>query len=73
MDTHTVAGDDALSLQSAGQYISIFEDYWFCIYDYQWMAGGGIFLAAKSAVFRFGNLQEAKDRKLTEYILNALV
>ena len=33
----------------------------------EWQAVG--FLLAAKSVFRFGNLQEAKDRKLTEYIL----
>ncbi|HEY5407256.1 MAG TPA: DUF3307 domain-containing protein [Ginsengibacter sp.] len=65
----TVAGDDALSLQSAGQYIGIFERLLVFIFmiSNEWQAVG--FLLAAKSVFRFGNLQEAKDRKLTEYIL----
>ena len=65
----TVAGDDALSLQSAGQYIGIFERLLVFVFmiTNEWQAVG--FLLAAKSVFRFGNLQEAKDRKLTEYIL----
>jgi len=65
----TVAGDDALSLQSAGQYIGIFERLLIFVFmiTNEWQAVG--FLLAAKSVFRFGNLQEAKDRKLTEYIL----
>src|SRR5450631_6652 len=65
----TVAGDDAVSLQSAGQYIGIFERLLVFVFmiTNEWQAVG--FLLAAKSVFRFGNLQEAKDRKLTEYIL----
>ena len=65
----TEAGDDMVSLQSAGQYIGILERllvFVFMIAN-EWQAIG--FLLAAKSVFRFGNLQEAKDRKLTEYIL----
>ncbi len=65
----TEAGDDTVSLQSAGQYIGILERllvFVFMIAN-EWQAIG--FLLAAKSVFRFGNLQEAKDRKLTEYIL----
>ena len=65
----TVAGDDAVSLQSAGQYIGILERLLVFVFmiTNEWQAVG--FLLAAKSVFRFGNLQEAKDRKLTEYIL----
>jgi Protein of unknown function (DUF3307) len=65
----TVAGDDAVSLQSAGQYIGILERLLVFVFVVtgEWQAIG--FLLAAKSVFRFGNLQEAKDRKLTEYIL----
>ena len=65
----TEAGDDMVSLESAGQYIGILERlivFAFIITN-EWQAVG--FLLAAKSVFRFGNLQEAKDRKLTEYIL----
>jgi Protein of unknown function (DUF3307) len=57
------------SLQSAGKYIGIFERLFvfaFIITNH-WEAIG--FLLAAKSVFRFGDLKEAKDRKLTEYIL----
>jgi Protein of unknown function (DUF3307) len=65
----TEAGDDVVSLQSAGQYIGILERLLVFIFMIanEWQAVG--FLLAAKSVFRFGNLQEAKDRKLTEYIL----
>ncbi|MDQ6902804.1 MAG: DUF3307 domain-containing protein [Bacteroidota bacterium] len=65
----TEAGDDTASLQSAGQYIGILERLLVFIFmvSNEWQAVG--FLLAAKSVFRFGNLQEAKDRKLTEYIL----
>jgi hypothetical protein len=65
----TDSQDDMTSLQSAGKYIGILERllvFVFMIAN-QWQAVG--FLLAAKSVFRFGNLQEAKDRKLTEYIL----
>jgi drug/metabolite transporter superfamily protein YnfA len=65
----TDSQDDMTSLQSAGKYIGIFERllvFVFMIAN-QWQAVG--FLLAAKSIFRFGNLQEAKDRKLTEYIL----
>ncbi len=65
----TEAGDDTASLQSAGKYIGILERLLVFIFmiTNEWQAVG--FLLAAKSVFRFGNLQEAKDRKLTEYIL----
>ena len=66
-DTESV--DDTASLQSAGQYIGIVERILVFIFmlSNEWQAVG--FLLAAKSVFRFGNLQEAKDRQLTEYIL----
>ena len=65
----TESGDDTASLQSAGQYIGILERLLVFIFmiSNEWQAVG--FLLAAKSVFRFGNLQESKDRKLTEYIL----
>lgn len=57
------------SLNNAGKYIGILERIFvfvFVLTD-NW-EGIGFLLAAKS-VFRFGDLKESKDRKLTEYIL----
>lgn len=57
------------SLKNAGAHIGMLERlfiFGFVVIDY-W-EGIGFLLAAKS-VFRFGDLTNAKDRKLTEYIL----
>jgi hypothetical protein len=65
---HTGKIDEG-SLQSAGKYIGILERllvFVFIITNH-WEAIG--FLLAAKSVFRFGDLKEAKDRKLTEYIL----
>jgi hypothetical protein len=61
--------DDAESLQSAGKYIGIIERLFVFAFVLaaQWEAIG--FLIAAKSIFRFGDLKEAKDRKLTEYIL----
>ena len=57
------------SLQNAGKYIGILERILIVVFILigQWQ-GVGFLLAAKS-IFRFGDLKESKDRKLTEYIL----
>ncbi|NHM07974.1 DUF3307 domain-containing protein [Flavobacterium sp. CYK-4] len=57
------------SLENAGNYIGILER----LFVFFFMITGhfeaiGFLLAAKS-IFRFGDLKEAKDRKLTEYVL----
>lgn len=60
---------DEESLMNAGKYIGMLERvfvFTFVITG-NW-EGIGFLLAAKS-VFRFGDLKESKDRKLTEYIL----
>lgn len=57
------------SLPQAGKYIGILERlmiFLFIILS-QWAAIG--FLMAAKSIFRFGDLTNAKDRKLTEYIL----
>jgi hypothetical protein len=57
------------SLAKAGRYIGILERlfvFTFVITNH-WEAIG--FLLAAKSVFRFGDLTESKDRKLTEYIL----
>ncbi|WP_298220961.1 DUF3307 domain-containing protein [Flavobacterium sp.] len=57
------------SLENAGNYIGILERlfvFFFIITGH--FEAIGFLLAAKS-IFRFGDLKEAKDRKLTEYVL----
>ncbi|MBR9756565.1 MAG: DUF3307 domain-containing protein [Algicola sp.] len=57
------------SLKDAGKYIGILERllvFAFIITDH-WEAVG--FLITAKSVFRFGDLQESKQRKLTEYVL----
>jgi len=57
------------SLKQAGKYIGILERlfvFGFIVLN-QW-AAIGLLITAKS-VFRFGDLSNAKDRKLTEYVL----
>jgi hypothetical protein len=57
------------SLENAGNYVGILER----LFVFAFVVSGnwdaiGFLLAAKS-VFRFGDLKESKDRKLTEYVL----
>ena len=57
------------SLKDAGKYIGILERvlvFVFVILNH-WEAVG--FLITAKSVFRFGDLRESKERKLTEYIL----
>lgn len=61
--------NDQDSLTNAGSYIGILERLFvFGFIVSGNMQGIGFLLAAKS-VFRFGDLKDAVDRKLTEYIL----
>lgn len=57
------------SLERAGAYIGIIERLFVFTFvmSGQWNAVG--FLIAAKSVFRFGDLKESHDRKLTEYIL----
>lgn len=57
------------SLANAGKYIGILERLFIFLFIIvgKWEAIG--FLLAAKSVFRFGDLKESKDRKLTEYIL----
>lgn len=57
------------SLQNAGKYIGMLERLFVFIFilTNHW-EGIGFLLAAKS-IFRFGDLKESKDRKLTEYVM----
>lgn len=65
-ETHKGESD---SLQNAGKYIGIMER----LLVYIMVLTGNIsavgFLLAAKSVFRFGDLRQAHDRKLTEYIL----
>ena len=57
------------SLPDAGKFIGYLERLLvllFILYNH-WEAVG--FLLAAKSVFRFGNLKESHDRKLTEYVL----
>ena len=66
-NTNKKAGDDETN--NAGKYIGILERlfiFFFVVINF-WQ-GIGFLLAAKS-IFRFGDLKEKKDVKLTEYIL----
>lgn len=61
--------NDSESLKSAGKYIGILER----LFVFAFVVAGqfqaiGFLIAAKS-VFRFGDLRDSKNRKLTEYIL----
>lgn len=57
------------SLANAGNYIGILERMFVFAFVVtgNWDAIG--FLLAAKSVFRFGDLKESKDRKLTEYVL----
>lgn len=60
---------ESTSLKNAGSYIGMLERLFvfaFIILG-QWAAIG--FLITAKSVFRFGDLTEAKNRKLTEYVL----
>ncbi len=68
MQPHS-ADDDEKSLEHAGRYIGILERLFvfaFIVLNH-WEAVG--FLLAAKSVFRFGDLRDAHDIKLTEYIL----
>jgi hypothetical protein len=62
-------GERENSLSRAGRFIGILERLFVFVFVVtgHWQAIG--FLLAAKSVFRFGDLKESKDRKLTEYIL----
>lgn len=61
--------DSNKSLKNAGLYIGIIERIFIVIFiNMNFYEGIGYLLAAKS-IFRFGDLTNSKDKKLTEYIL----
>lgn len=57
------------SLEKAGNWIGILERLFVFTFVYagHWEAVG--FLLAAKSIFRFGDLKDSKDRKLTEYVL----
>ncbi len=57
------------SLQNAGKYIGIMERLLVFILVLTGNIGAVGFLLAAKSVFRFGDLRQAQDRKLTEYVL----
>lgn len=66
---HVAGANEDDSLQNAGKYIGILERLLiFTFIITQHWEGIGFLIAAKS-IFRFGDLKESKDRKMTEYIL----
>jgi hypothetical protein len=67
--TPQTASDDKDSLQEAGKTIGILERFFVFAFvlSGHWEAIG--FLLAAKSIFRFGDLKESKDRKLTEYVL----
>lgn len=61
--------DGEESLKNAGLYIGIIERIFIVVFiNMNFYEGIGYLLAAKS-IFRFGDLTNSKDKKLTEYIL----
>lgn len=64
-----IPNDKEQSLQNAGKYIGILERLlvflFICTNHFEAVG----FLLATKSVFRFGDLKESKERKLTEYIL----
>ncbi len=64
-----IANAPDAALPNAGKYIGIIERLFVFLFILigHWEAIG--FLLAAKSVFRFSDLKEAKDRKLTEYIL----
>lgn len=65
----SIEHDREKSLPNAGKYIGILERLLVFIFVVtgHWEAIG--FLVAAKSVFRFGDLKDSRDRKLTEYIL----
>lgn len=62
-------GDSPDSLEKAGTWIGILERLFVFLFVLSGQYSAVGFLLAAKSVFRFGDLREAHDRKLTEYIL----
>ena len=60
---------DASSLQNAGNYIGILERLFVIAFILTGHFEAIGFLLGAKSIFRFGDLMEAKERKLTEYVL----
>lgn len=64
-----ITNEKEKSLKNAGKYIGILERLlvlvFICTHHFESIG----FLLATKSVFRFGDLKESKERKLTEYIL----
>jgi len=68
-DTNEAKTAKPSDLQNAGKYIGILERLFVFFFILSGnFASIGFLMAAKS-IFRFGDLTQAKDRKLTEYVL----
>lgn len=67
--TTAINESDENSLSNAGKFIGILERILVFIFVVTGHWEGIGFLVAAKSVFRFGDLKESKDRKLTEYIL----
>ncbi|MBI1306632.1 MAG: DUF3307 domain-containing protein [Bacteroidetes bacterium] len=67
--SQNIPGQNDQSLSKAGRYIGMLERVLVFVFitGQHWEAVG--FLIAAKSVFRFGDLRESKQRKLTEYIL----
>lgn len=61
--------DDNASLSRAGRFIGILERLFVFVFIITGQLSAVGFLIAAKSVFRFGDLRQSKDRKLTEYIL----
>lgn len=62
-------GTDDNSLQNAGNYIGILERLFVLAFILTGHFEAIGFLLGAKSIFRFGDLMEAKERKLTEYVL----
>lgn len=67
--TELLPDNKSISLKNAGKYIGMLERImiFLFIYTNHWEAVG--FLLATKSIFRFGDLKESNEIKLTEYIL----
>jgi len=61
--------DEPESLKDAGKIIGFIERFLIIIFIITGIYDGIGFLLAAKSIFRFGDLTNAKDKKLTEYIL----
>ena len=64
-----ILNENEQSLKNAGKYIGFLERILVFIFIYTNHFEAIGFLLATKSVFRFGDLKESKERKLTEYIL----